>query len=497
MKTDTRGIVSALIGVGIPALVAAIGTLAILHWLSVRPDIAGVEPRLPSMEAAPGSGAGMGSAGFEAPGGPDTAPGEAVVPAAQPGGFAPAPGSSTAAATSAPTVGGSWPRFRGAKFDNISTESVSLARSWGPQGPARLWSVSLGEGYAAPAIQGGRVYLLDYDMTARADRLRCWDLGTGQELWNQAYSIEVKRYHGMSRTVPAVASGCVVTLGPKCHVMCCDAASGQVKWQIDLVGAYGTTVPEWYAGQCPLIDGKNAILAPGGTALMMAVDLASGNVVWQTPNPKGWKMTHSSIIPVNFGGKRMYVYCASGGVVGVSASDGAILWEQPGWTVSTANVPTPIDCGNGRLFVCGGYNAGSAMLGLKQAGSGITCDIVYRLKANVYGSQQHTPVLYKGYLYGTAPNNQLVCLDLDGNKKWSSGSTKRFGLGPYMIANGVLYILTDGGELALVQPDPSGYKELARAKVLNGPEAWGPLAIAGGLLLARDLTAMVCLDVRG
>jgi hypothetical protein len=38
---------------------------------------------------------------------------------------------------------------------------------------------------------------------------------------------------------------------------------------------------------------------------------------------------------------------------------------------------------------------------------------------------------------------------------------------------------------------------LAKAKVLDGIESWGPMAIASGRLIARDLTRMVCLDVSG
>ena len=53
----------------------------------------------------------------------------------------------------------------------------------------------------------------------------------------------------------------------------------------------------------------------------------TGEIVWQSPNPHGWVMTHSSIVPVEFAGIRMYVYCASGGVVGVSSEDGSILWD--------------------------------------------------------------------------------------------------------------------------------------------------------------------------
>jgi outer membrane protein assembly factor BamB len=180
----------------------------------------------------------------------------------------------------------------------------------------------------------------------------------------------------------------------------------------------------------------------------------------------------------------------------VNAADGAVLWQTPDWTVSTANVPTPVSVGDGRLFLCGGYNAGSMLLGLKNAGGTIQPQTVYRLPASTYGSEQQTPVLYQGSLYGTSANKQLVCLGLDGSLKWSSGGAKQFGLGAYMIAGGLLFIMQEGGELVLVNPSPAGYQELARAKVLNGPEAWGPLAIAGGLLLARDLTSMVCLDVR-
>jgi outer membrane protein assembly factor BamB len=469
-----------VLAVGIPALVAAAGTVGVMLWLRTKPDVGTIESRQPQPEPAPGTQAAKTEAAAGAP--------KAASPRAAPTPAVPG--------QTAPAVAGSWPGFRGARRDNVSTDSPPLARSWGPQGPPRLWSVQLGEGYAAPCIVNSRVYLLDYDHAARADRLRCWALATGQELWSQAYACDVKRNHGMSRTVPATDGKVVVTLGPKCNVMCCDAQSGQVRWELDLVSQFGATVPDWYAGQCPLIDQGRAILAPGGTALMIAVDLGSGNVVWQTPNPNGWKMTHSSILPISFAGKRQYVYCAGGGVVGVNAADGAVLWQTPDWTVSTANVPTPVEVGEGRLFLCGGYNAGSMLLGLKNAGGTIQPQTVYRLPASTYGSEQQTPVLYQGSLYGTSANKQLVCLGLDGSLKWSSGGAKQFGLGAYMIAGGLLFIMQEGGELVLVNPSPAGYQELARAKVLNGPEAWGPLAIAGGLLLARDLTSMVCLDVR-
>ena len=140
------------------------------------------------------------------------------------------------------------------------------------------------------------------------------------------------------------------------------------RWSVSLVREFGATVPEWYAGQCPLVDGDKVILAPGGkNALLLALDLATGKPLWQTPNPRDWKMTHSSIMPMDFAGRRLYVYCANKGVVGVDAKDGALLWETTDWKISIATVPSPVPLPDGKIFLTGGYGAGSLMLQLRRS----------------------------------------------------------------------------------------------------------------------------------
>jgi outer membrane protein assembly factor BamB len=382
------------------------------------------------------------------------------------------------------------------QIDGASHETVPLARSWSAGGPPVLWSVELGEGYAGAAVRAGRVYVLDYDQRQRDDVLRCLSLADGKEIWRRAYPVKVKRNHGMSRTVPAVSENYVVSLGPKCHVLCVDAVTGAFKWGIDLVRQYRAKVPPWYAGQCPLIDGDRAIIAPGGTALMIAVDCATGKVLWRTPNPDNRSMSHSSIMPMTFNGKRMYVYTAVGGVVGVSANDGRILWKTDQWQIKIATIPTPIPLSGGRIFLTGGYNAGSMMLQLKAQGDSISATPLFRLTPDQFGSGQQTPILYGDHIYGVIPDGKLACIDLNGNTRWTSGNTKRFGLGPYTIADGMIYLMNDTGLMTLVEATPTGYHQLAEAQVLIGHDSWAPLALAGGRLIARDLTRMVCLDVR-
>lgn len=393
-------------------------------------------------------------------------------------------------------ITGSWPQFRGADCTNIVHDSGPLARAWPEEGPEVLWSVEVGEGHAGAAIRNGRVYLIDYDREKQEDAIRCLSFDDAGEIWRYTYYVKIKRNHGMSRTVPAVNDKYLVALGPKCHVHCLDALTGELIWKMNLVEDFGAEVPPWYAGQCPLIDGDVVILAPGGDALMMAVELETGRIVWQTSNPGGWKMTHSSIIPMDYKGTRQYVYCTTRGVVGVAADDGRTLWKNPDWVIKLATVPSPVIVGEDRMFLSGGYNSGCMLARLTGAGEAIEAEELFRLDAAQFGADQHTPIFYQDHIYGVRAGGELACLDLKGNLLWTSGGAKRFGLGPFLLADGVLLVLDDQqGILHVVEATPAGYNELAQAKLLQGHDAWGPMAMVAGRLILRDSTTMVCVKI--
>ncbi len=459
-----------LAGTLIPGALAVVGIVAVLLWTAVGP-MNRLEARVPGLDR-PRSG-------------------EREVP------VKPLVGTLTTFNHAAPNLPGVWPRFRGEHFDGIAAAAEPLARQWPPAGPRVLWSIELGEGHAGAAVRDGRVYVLDYDRAASTDVLRCLSLADGRDLWRFSYPIGVKRNHGMSRTVPAVTDKFVVTIGPKCDIACLDSATGREYWLLDMVRRFGATVPQWYAGQCPLIDRDRAILAPGGGALLVAIDCRSGQVVWQSPNPRGWTMTHSSIMPMEFAGKRMYVYCGKGGVAGVSAEDGSLLWDTSDWKISIATVPSPVILPGGRIFLSGGYNAGAMLLQLEDRAGRIAAKTLRRIAAATFGSTQHTPIFYDGHLFGVREKDkELVCLDADGRVVWNSGPQHRFGIGPYMVADGLIFVMNDSGRLTLVEATPAGYRQLAESQVFDdGNDSWGPMALVGSRLIVRDLTRMKCLDV--
>jgi outer membrane protein assembly factor BamB len=120
---------------------------------------------------------------------------------------------------------------------------------------------------------------------------------------------------------------------------------------------------------------------------------------------------------------------------------------------------------------------------------------VFKLGPEVFGATQHTPILHDNHLYGVRADGKFVCLTLEGKPVWTSGSGQQFGLGGFLMADGLIFAMNDAGLLRLIDVNPQKYVLLAQAQVLKGRESWGPPALAGGRLIARDLTRMVCLNV--
>lgn len=412
-------------------------------------------------------------------------------------------------------IPGEWPRFRGANFDNINRDTTPLAESWDSAGPPVVWKVSLGEGYSGPAVKNGRVYLLDYNERRKADVLRCFSLKSGTELWRRWYYVDLKRNHGYSRTVPAVTDKYLVTIGPRSHVMCLDPLTGNLFWTIDLEKQYGIRgkekgriTPDFYTGQCPLIDNDIAVLAPGGKALMIGVECSTGKILWKTPNPDSLRMSHGSIMPMVIHGKRMYVYNAIGGVCGVSAEaadKGKLLWKTLEWSPATT-AASPLLLNNNEIAVFGSYGAGGARIRINYDGTSFSAQMIEKHKApDGMSSDQQTPVMTDGFIRTLMPENagalkkQLVCYSESDLLKplWTSGKDFRFGrgLGPYIVSGNMLFLLDDDANLFLYKLEGSNASLISKCRVIEGIEAWGPMAIAGKYLIMRDSRNLVCLNI--
>jgi hypothetical protein len=76
--------------------------------------------------------------------------------------------------------------------------------------------------------------------------------------------------------------------------------------------------------------------------------------------------------------------------------------------------------------------------------------------------------------------------------RWSE---ERFLAGSLILVGDKLLILRESGELVLASATPEGFRPISRAQILPATVRAFP-ALAGGLLYARNIKTMVCLDLR-
>ena len=101
-------------------------------------------------------------------------------------------------------------------------------------------------------------------------------------------------------------------------------------------------------------------------------------------------------------------------------------------------------------------------------------------------------VALDGHVYGFDAAT-LRCIDArTGERRWAK---RRLGKGSLIAADGLLLVLSERGQLVLVEATPEAYRELAAHQVLRG-RCWTSPSLWEGRLYLRHHSELVCLDLR-
>ena len=399
---------------------------------------------------------------------------------------------------------GDWPCLQGPDQSGISHEE-GLARQWPATGPPVRWARSLGQGFSGPAVRDRRVFVLDR-VDDEKDVLRCLDLDSGEQLWESANDAPGRLSYNGSRGVPTVGPQRVYAVGPFGHVYCFDRKAKRRLWHVELMKAFPRDPPQFGYAQSPLPYKGSVIVCPAtDTVGLVALDQVSGEVRWRSP-PVGTKGYVSPIL-YRHGAIDGVLFVTKQQVSCIDAKTGTLLWNYTGYHPLQPVAPPTIVNG-GRLFVTAADDAGSVMLNVLQQGKRWRVTELFKLTD--YGSQLHPPVCYEGYLYGKfftyEPGEQgqrnlvsrMICFDLEGRIQWKTNDRPWVERGNLIIADGMIFTLNgQTGELTLADARPGGYKQLARARVLQGDGSFviSPMALSEGNLLVRDQHEIKCLDI--
>ncbi len=391
-----------------------------------------------------------------------------------------------------------WPQWLGAKRDGATTETV---RPW-TDTPKVVWRHEVGNGYSSPIVADGIVYLhaRAQRKDQEAEEVLAFDASSGERVWQDTYSRETYRsaLGTGPRATPTVAAGKLYTFGITGVLSCYDAKTGKRLWQTNPYEAYKCPLPRFGVCSSPVVAAGRVVTPIGGAGTaVLAHDAESGKLAWQAlDEPAGSASPTIWTVGEGTESQTVFVVQTTLRILGMTASEGQVLWEHPLVFQPTGVSPTPFL--TGRSLICTTPDVGTLAMELPSTTSGVPKVAWQKADATSYFSTGTVgpggTVLVITNQQAPLPRADLRSFDVaTGEQMW-----RKDGLGYYHFAtiatgDGKLLLVNDGGTLLLAEVAREGFKELAKSKVCSG-SLCNP-ALSNGRLYLRDDKELICLQL--
>lgn len=367
-----------------------------------------------------------------------------------------------------------WPGFRGSQRDGV-VRGVRLESDWSKSPPKEMWRRQIGPGWSSFAVHGDLVYTQEQRGTDEV--VACYSLSTGQPVWRHR---DPARFYESNagagpRGTPTLNNNRVYTLGATGILNALDAATGNVIWSRNAAADTKAKRPGWGFSSSPLVVDDVVIVATAGT--LAAYDVTSGAPRWYGPNGgDGYSSPH--LVVRN--GVTQVVLQNGPGAIGVAPADGKVLWEYS--LPSGSRIIQPAVTAEGDLVLSVGDGNGMHRIRVSNGSGAWT---VQEMWASAGLSPFFNDFVVNGeHAYGFA-GSKVGCMDLkDGELKWSGGN---YGHGQLLVLPdaGLLLVLSEAGDIALVKASPDGFTELGRIPAIKG-KTWNHPVLVNDVLLVRN-----------
>jgi outer membrane protein assembly factor BamB len=381
------------------------------------------------------------------------------------------------AAPKAAKLEANWPGFRGPGRDSI-IPGTHIATDWAASPPVKLWRQPIGPGWGSFAVRGDLLYT--QEQRGEDEIVACYNAATGKPVW--AHRDPARFWESNAgagpRATPALHDDRLYTLGATGIVNALDADSGAVLWSRNAGSDTGMKVPGWGFAGSPLVLGDMVIVAASGK--LVAYDVATGAPRWL--GPAGGD-SYSSPQLVTIDGVAQILLLSSQGAMSVAPADGSLLWKYA-WRSDTRIMQPAVTPDGDFLMTTGDAMGGGSIrrVGVAHGPGGWTPEA--RWTSTGLKPSFNDSVVYEGHVYGFN-GSILACIDLkDGNRNWKGG---RYGAGQLVLLRdqGLLLVVSEEGEIALVRAAPEQFTELARFPAIEG-KTWNHPVLAGDRLLVRN-----------
>lgn len=402
-----------------------------------------------------------------------------------------------------------YPRFLGTGYW-AEVSGVQLDPDWEHNPPQEVWRREIGAGWSSFAIVGD--YAVTQEQRGPHELVVCYRLSTGDLVWSHADEARFDPQSLMGgmggvgpRATPTIHGQHVFTQGATGIVNCLDARSGELRWSHDTLAKFGADNLMWGKSGSPLVVDDRVIVNVGAPASvsaqetydssLVAFDADTGKVEWTS----GYRTTaYPSPVLVSLAGEQQILQINEHYLTAHRASDGQVLWEHgwPGSSSGDASCSQPVPLGNDRFFLSRGYGDGASLLEVKRNDDDtMFAEPCWVPTAKPIMKTKFGNVLVRdGYAYGL-DGTMLQCVKIEtGRSVWKKRRRRSWGHGQIMLVGDLILILSETGELALVECSPEGYHELAAIQVLDDSAVtWNNPAFSRPYLVVRNAEEVVCL----
>jgi outer membrane protein assembly factor BamB len=374
---------------------------------------------------------------------------------------------------------GDWPELRGPNRDGRSAET-GLLDSWQLNGENFLWRAPYG-GRSTPIVVGNRVYVQNPAGRGETlqERVMALDADTGKMVWEYRFNIFQSDVptHRIGWASPAAdpETGNIYAFSGGAQLLAL-SPQGKLLWERSFGEEFAAFTTHGGRTPSPLIDGNLVIVSHavsnwgihGNRAhRFIAVDKRTGDVMYvSSPGGRPFDTAFAPPIITTIDGTRLLIQgLGDGGVHAIKPQTGERVWSFP---AARRAINTGVVVSGNTVFMShGDENLEGTMMGLVAAFDGSQSGNITASRWAQQGIEFgfSSPVLDGQRLYQIDGGSTLRAIDINnGEVLWTQRLGNAQKASP-VLADGKLYVGTDGGDFFIVRPQADRAEILSRVEL--------------------------------
>jgi outer membrane protein assembly factor BamB len=269
-----------------------------------------------------------------------------------------------------------------------------------------------------------------------------------------------------------------------------EARTGRTIWSREITADSGALPPQWGYATSPLVTAGVAIVFAGGSGgkSVLGYRADDGQLVWSAGDGEA---SYSSPQAATLDGVEQVLMASGRGMAAFEPKRGGVLWEHVWAPADIVRVVQPHHLDEGIVLLGTGQGYGTRQLRVRREGDAWTVEPGWT--TNALKPYFNDFVSHDGFLYGF-DENIFCCVDAQtGKRRWKGG---RYGYGQVLLVEdqGLLLVLSESGEVLLLEANPERHVERARFAALSG-KTWNHPVLAHGKLYVRNAEEAACYDL--